>query len=100
VRAIILQSLSESGEGAFPVADHAFQSVIVSARAAIAYWDERANDRVIDLDAVAWAQLKKAIEQSPRFKEMYDAGGTFTDACSSVHSWLHEVPDEFRSPGM
>ena len=60
------------------------------AKAALTDHDERANDQVIDLDADAWAELKQAIERAPKFQEMYQAGGTFTDACASVRMWLEE----------
>jgi len=60
------------------------------AQAAIRYHDEHANDVFIDLDAEHWRLIKEAIQKSPRFQEMYQAGGTFTDACASVEMWLEE----------
>jgi hypothetical protein len=64
------------------------------AQAAIAYHDERAKDVLIDLDAANWRSIKEAIQKSPRFQEMYEAGGTFTDACASVAMWLQEHEPE------
>jgi hypothetical protein len=82
-----------------PAARKIWDDALEPAKAAIGYLDERANDQVIDLDADAWTALKDAIEQSPRIQEMYQAGGTFTDACASVRSWLTEIePDQSPSP--
>lgn len=84
-----------------PTAKKIWDDALLPAQAALTYLDERANDQVIDLDAEEWNSIKKAIESSPRYQEMYAAGGTFTDACSDVRSWLKEVePDQSPSPGM
>jgi hypothetical protein len=82
-----------------PMAQKIWVEALNTALAAIAYHDERAKDVVIDLDAEAWRMLKEAILTSPRFQEMYRAGGLFQDACSSVESWLaQEQPELLEEP--
>lgn len=92
VSAMEMQLRRERGELHInrPTARKIWDDALLPAKAAIDYHDERANDQVIDLDADAWAAVKRAIETSPRFQEMYEAGGCFTDACASVRDWLAE----------
>jgi len=100
VEAMEMQMGRESGSLHInqPTAIAIWNKALEPAKAAIAYHLERANDQVIDLDAEAWAALKDSIEKSPRFQEMYAAGGTFTDACSNVRSWLDEEVSPEASP--
>src|SRR5882672_5043836 len=49
---------------------------------------------VIDLNAVMWEEIRDAILNSPRFAEMYAAGGVFQDGISNVIAWLKEPPQE------
>lgn len=46
----------------------------------------------IDLDAVMWAEVRAEILNSPKFAEMYLAGGVLQDAVSDVVTWLKEPP--------
>lgn len=92
VSAMEMQVGRESGDLHIsqPTAKHIWDEALEPARRAITDHEERANDHVIDLDAEAWASVKRAIEESPRFQEMFAAGGTFTDALANVRDWLRE----------
>jgi hypothetical protein len=47
-----------------------------------------------DLNAVMWDEVRAAIVESPRFAEMYAAGGMLNDGVASTVAWLRESPAE------
>jgi hypothetical protein len=42
----------------------------------------------LDLDQAVWADLKNAITASPRFAQMFAAGGVIEDAIHDIKQWL------------
>lgn len=55
-------------------------------------------ETVIDLDADAWQAIKTDMQLGPRFQEMYQAGGCFTDAVSNVRHWLMHPEEGVPAP--
>lgn len=51
------------------------------------------QETVINLDDEMWREVKAAIVESPRFAEMYAAGGMLNDGISNTVSWLRETPE-------
>lgn len=92
VSAMEMQMGRESGELHInqPTARKIWDDALLKANAAIEYHDAHANDLYLNLDVEEWKAMKLEIQNSPRFAEMYRAGGVFTDACSSVRIWLRE----------
>jgi len=87
--AMEVQARREQIRSIQPIRGNTWDQALSEVKAGIAEHDKGANE-VIDLDAVYWHALKAAIQGSPRFQEMYRVGGTFTDAVSTVCSWLNE----------
>lgn len=53
---------------------------------------------VINLDDEMWREVKAAIVESPRFAEMYAAGGMLNDGISNTVAWLREPAPERPRP--
>lgn len=53
-----------------------------------------APETTVNLDDVMWAEVRKAIVESPRFVEMYAAGGMLNDGIASTVAWLNESPQK------
>jgi hypothetical protein len=54
--------------------------------------ERRPANVVIDVDAAMWDEIKLAIINSPRFAEMYSAGGMFNDGLENTVAWLKGKP--------